>query len=102
KTQLSSSGNPSNPGVPISFTAVVSIRTAPVTSGSVSFMVGGAVVATVAVNGAGAASFTTASLPVGSTAISAVYNGAGGLLPSTSATLVQSVVPFSTVTSLFS
>jgi hypothetical protein len=88
--------------VPVTFTAVVSTRTAPVTAGSVSFMQGSTVVANVSVNSAGAASFTTASLPVGGTAISAVYNGSDGLLPSTSPTIVQSVVPFSTVTSLVS
>ena len=81
--------------------AVVSTRTAPVTAGSVNFMQGSTVVATVSVNGR-AASFTTASLPVGSTVITAVYSGVAGNLPSTSPTLVQTVVPYSTLTSLVS
>jgi hypothetical protein len=101
-TQLGSSGSPSNPGVPVTFSAAVSTRTAPVNSGSVNFIQGGTVVATVLVNSAGVASFTTMSLPVGSTAVTAVYNGFGGLLGSTSPALVQSVVPFSTVTFLAS
>jgi hypothetical protein len=101
-TQLASSGSPSNPGVPVTFSASVSTRTAPVTTGSVSFLQDGTVVATVSVNSAGTATFTTTSLPVGSTALAAVYNGNGGFLGSTSPTVVQTVVPFSTVTSLVS
>src|SRR5262249_24784787 len=101
-TQLGSLGNPSNPGVPVTLSATVRTRTAPATAGSVSFTEGTTVVATVGVDSAGVATFTTASLPVGSTAITAVYNGAGGFLGSTSPTLVQTVVPFSTVTSLVS
>jgi len=101
-TQLAGSANPSNPGVPVTFTAAVTTRTAPVTSGTVSFMQGTTVVATVSVNGAGEASLTTTSLPVGSTAITAVYNGATGILASTSPTLTQSVVPYTTLTSLVS
>jgi len=101
-TQLGSSGNPTNPGAPVTFNAMVNTRSAPVTSGTVSFMQGTTVVATVPVNGAGEASFTTTSLPVGTTAITAVYNGTAGILPSTSPTLAQSVVPYTTLTSLVS
>ena len=61
-------------------------------------MQGSTVLATVALGGGGAASFTTTSLPLGSTAITAVYTGAGGILGSTSPTLSVSVVPYRTVT----
>ena len=55
--------------------------------------------ATVSLAAAAAASFTTTSLPVGSAAITAVYNGAAGILGSTSPTLHVGG-PHSTVTSL--
>jgi hypothetical protein len=101
-TQVFSSLNPSNPGVSVTFTAVVATRTKPVTAGTVSFMQGSTVLATVSVNGAGLAAFSTASLPVGNAAITAVYNGTSSNLPSMSPTLTQSVVPYTTVTSLVS
>ena len=64
-TQLSSSGSPTNPGQPVTFTATVSTRTAPVTGGTVSFMQGGTVLATEPVTAAGTATYTTTSLPLG-------------------------------------
>jgi hypothetical protein len=100
-TGLASSSNPSHPGAPITFTATVNIRTNPVTTGTVSFLQGTTALATVPVSG-GTASFTTSALPLGSSAITAVYNGAGGNLASTSLTMSQSVVPYSTVTNLAS
>jgi Bacterial Ig-like domain (group 3) len=99
-TELSSSGSPSFPGSPVTFTATVSTRTAPVATGSVSFIQGTTVLATVPVDAEGTAAFTTTSLPVGTTSITAVYGAAGPNLGSTSNTVSQSVVPFSTVTSL--
>jgi hypothetical protein len=97
-TGLQSTTNRSNPGLPVTFTAFVSTRTAPVGAGAVSFVQGSTVLATVALGSNGAASFTTTSLPLGSTAIAAVYTGASGILGSTSSTVAVSVVPFSTVT----
>ena len=52
-TRLSSSGSPSNPGQPVTFTAAVSTRTAPVTGGTVNFMQNGTVLATEPVTAAG-------------------------------------------------
>ncbi len=101
-TGFQSSTNRSNPGLPVTFTAFVSTRTSPVASGTVNFMQGSTVLATVALGSSGAASFTTTSLPLGSTAITAVYTGTSGILGSTSPTLSISVVPFSTVTVLTS
>ena len=100
-TQLASSGNPSFPGQPVTFTASVSTRTAPVTVGTVSFMQGGVVVATVPVT-SGTAVYTTTSLPLGTTAITAVYNGTADNVGSTSVAVAQKVVPYPTATSIAS
>ena len=100
-TQLASSGNPSFPGQPVTFTASVTTRTAPVSVGTVSFMQGGVVVATVPV-ASGVAVYTTTSLPLGTTAITAVYNGTTDNVGSTSPTLAQRVVPYPTATSIAS
>jgi hypothetical protein len=100
-TQLASSGNPSFPGQPVTFTASVSTRTAPVSVGTVSFVQGGVVVATVPV-ASGTAVYTTSSLPLGTTAITAFYNGTMDNVASTSATLAQMVVPFPTATTIAS
>jgi hypothetical protein len=99
-TQLSSSGGSSSPGQPVTFTASVNTRTAPVASGSVTFMSGSTTLAVVPVNSSGYASFTTTTLPVGQTAVSAVYGGSGPNLSSTSRTLIHTVYPLATVTSL--
>jgi Bacterial Ig-like domain (group 3) len=99
--QLASSANPSFPGQPVTFSASVNTRTAPVSVGTVSFMQGGVVVATVPV-ASGAAVYTTASLPLGTTAITAVYNGTIDNVGSTSPTLAQMVVPYPTATSIAS
>lgn len=99
-TRVAGSGTPSYPGQPVTFTAAVNSRTAPVTSGTVSFQQGSTVLAMVPLNGAGTASFTTTTLPLGTTTITAVYSGAGANRASTSATVTQSVIPYTTVTSL--
>jgi Bacterial Ig-like domain (group 3) len=101
-TQLVGSGTPSNPGQPVTFTATVNSRTAPVTSGTVSFQQGSTVLAVVPLNGAGTASFTTTTLPLGTTKIIAVYSGAGANRGSTSDTVTQLVIPYTTLTSLLS
>jgi hypothetical protein len=101
-TQLSSSLNPSNPGRPVTFTATVSTRTQPVTAGTVSFQQGGTVLATVPLNGSGTASYTTTSLPLGGTTITAVYNGVPGIVGSSSPAVTESVVPYTTATALTS
>jgi hypothetical protein len=60
------------------------------------------VLGTVSVNAVGAASFTTASLPLGPNAITAVYVGTGSILSSISPAVSVSVIPYSTVTILAS
>ncbi len=89
----------SNPGQPVSFSATVSTRTAPVSAGTVTFLLGSALQVTAPVNASGVATITTLALPVGKFSVAAVYNGAGANLPSTSPSVNQSVVPYSTVTS---
>jgi hypothetical protein len=101
-TQLSSSGSPSHPGQPVSFTATVSTRTAPVSGGTVSFEMGGTVLATEPVTAGGTASFTTTSLPLGGSTITAVYSGFSNVLGSTSVGVTQLVVPYSTVATVTS
>ena len=99
-TRLTGSANPSHPGQPVTFTATVTTGTAPVTTGTVSFEQGTTVLATVPLSGSGTAMFTTAALPLGSTAITAVYNGSAGISGSTSSAWTQAVSPYSTMVTL--
>jgi hypothetical protein len=99
-TELESSANSSNPGQIVTFTASVTTRTAPASMGTVTFLLGSTALATVPVGAGGTASFSTASLPLGSNGITAVYNGAGAHQSSQSSALIQTVVPYRTVTSL--
>jgi hypothetical protein len=101
-TQLSGAPSPSNPGQEVTFTASVSTRTAPVATGTVSFRQGSTVTATIPVSGSGLATYTTAALPLGSTTITAVFSGAAGILGSSSPGVTQTVVPYTTSTSLAS
>src|SRR5204863_367673 len=73
-------------------------RTAPVTTGTVSFQQGTTVLATIPLNGSGTATFPTNALPLGSVSITAVYDGSTGILGSTSLGWNQTVVPYSTTT----
>jgi hypothetical protein len=99
-TTLESTSNASNPGQVVTFTASVNTRTSPVSTGTVSFLLGSTVLAIVPLGVNGIASFSTASLPLGTYGITAVYNAAGVNQSSQSPALIQSVVPYSTVTSL--
>ncbi|MHB1558266.1 MAG: Ig-like domain-containing protein [Isosphaeraceae bacterium] len=101
-TRLASSGGPSHPGQPVTFTASVGTRTAPVTGGTVSFEENGAIVATVPVSASGTATFTTTSLPLGTTSVVAVFGGVGNVLGSTSGSVAQQVVPYTTATAVSS
>ncbi len=89
-TTLTSGTNPSNKWRPVTFTATV----AGVSTGSVQFFDGDTALGTVALNGSGQASITTASLPVGWRPVSARYFGSATHAPSTTATpLFQTVNP---------
>src|SRR5205823_4249615 len=91
QTALDSSPNPSAFGEPVTFTATVTAAGPPVTEGSVTFREGTTVLAgPVPLDASGHASFTTASLGLGSHTISADYSGTALVSPS-SASLVQTV-----------
>ncbi|MFO0847346.1 MAG: Ig-like domain repeat protein [Gemmataceae bacterium] len=99
---LTASSNPSEFGVAVTFTAAVT-ATAGVPTGTVSFfdgatLVGGPV--TLSAGSPATAAFTTTTLGVGSHSITAVYSGAAGFNPSTSAAVAQTVNPTSTITAL--
>ena len=100
-TGLSSSTRTSHPGQPVTFTASVNTRTAPVLVGTVSFLENSTVVATIPIDD-GIATYTTSSLPVGTFAFAAVYNATAGNVGSTSPSIAQTVIPFSTTTSIAS
>jgi len=89
-TTIVSSQNPSDLGAPVTFTATVTAGS-PVTTGTVTFRDGAAVLASgVALNASGQASFTTSALASGSHTISATYDGTSHFA-SSSASLVQVV-----------
>jgi hypothetical protein len=84
---LSSNGTPSTYGNSVQFTASISPNTG---TGTVQFLDGATVMATVAVS-SGRAAFTTSSLSAGSHSIVAIYSGDSTRFPSTSAVWTQTV-----------
>jgi len=100
-TSVTSSANPSNFGSSVTFTATVTpTSTSFVPLGTVTFMDGSTVLGTASLNSLetgpyslayNQATFTTSSLPVGSDAITAVYNGDQNFEGSTSSALIQTV-----------
>ena len=96
---LVSSVNPSIFGKSVTFTATVSAQLGTPT-GSVRFLNGSTVLASVSLTG-GSAKYSTNKLPLGTNTITAVYLGNSTYLGSTSAPLYQRVVP-PTVTTLTS
>jgi Bacterial Ig-like domain (group 3) len=106
-TSLAASANPATAGQPVSFTATVKAPAGdPTPTGTVSFsqtnLTTGAqtVLAKVAVNGSGVASYTTSSLPAGANAISANYNGDGAYYPDPSLELNEQIEPAPSTTTL--
>lgn len=94
QTKLTSSLNPSGEGSPVTFTAVVSSYLNPPPNGAtVTFKKGATVLGTGTLSG-GSASFTTSTLKVGTTTVTAVYGGAN-FVGSTSEAVKQvvNVVP---------
>jgi len=97
-TTLASSLNPAKAGQPITFTATVKPKFGGTVTGTVTFMNGIAGLGTATTLGTGTidattgtATFATGNLPVGTQAITAVYNGNANLLSSTSVILKQTV-----------
>jgi probable HAF family extracellular repeat protein len=92
QTTLTSSPNPSSDGQAVTFKADVTTYLGnPPDGDSVSFMHGKTVLGAGSLNH-GIASFTTSSLPVGTTGVQAVHGGDANILGSTSATVGQVVV----------
>ncbi len=98
-TQLTSSVNPSYPGEAVTFTAAV-YGNAP--TGTVHFLDGNSLLASVTLGPYGQASYTTSGLALGNHAIQALYGGDSGNNASSSAVLTQSVAYEPTTTSLTS
>lgn len=90
-TTLTASPNPSISGEAITFTAtVISGAGTPPDGDTVNLMKSSTVLGTGTLSG-GVASFTTSSLPVGTSAVDAVYNGDLNFAPSKSTTVKQVV-----------
>jgi hypothetical protein len=90
-TVLTSSANPSSSGQSVTFTATVTSSTGVDPFGKVTFTAGGVTLGTVSVTDT-VAKISTATLPVGSTTITATYGGADSFTGS-SASLTQVVQP---------
>jgi hypothetical protein len=88
-TALTSSLNPSQVGQSVTFTATVTSSSGTPT-GSVTFLDGATVLATVGLSG-GVATFTTSTLTLGSHSITASYSGSATLAASVSPVLNQAV-----------
>ena len=101
-TTLTPSPNPSSYGQAVTFTAAVnSSAGAPPDGETVTFKKGTTVLGTGSLSG-GSASFTTSALPVGTTAIKAVYGGDSNFTGSTSKAVSQVVSKATTTTTLAS
>jgi Bacterial Ig-like domain (group 3) len=96
---ISSSANPSTLGQSVTFTAQVSPNTA---TGSIRFMDGATVLATVALSGGAATSPLLSNLTAGAHSITAVYSGDSIEAPSTSAPVTQTVSKLATGVTLTS
>ena len=106
-TSLAASANPAIAGQPVTFTATVNAPARePTATGTVSFsqtsLTTGAqnVLATVALNGSGVASYTTSTLAAGANPISANYNGDTNYYPDQSLELDEQIQPAPTTTTL--
>jgi uncharacterized repeat protein (TIGR01451 family) len=90
-TTITSSANPSSSGQTVTFTATVTSSTGLDPFGKVTFTAGGATLGTVSLKDTVAA-ISTATLPVGTSTITATYNGSPGFTGS-GASLTQTVNP---------
>ncbi|SNT34982.1 Ig-like domain (group 3) [Granulicella rosea] len=96
-TTLASSKNPSNYGSSLVLTAVVS-GTGSVPTGNVIFTDGATVLATIAVDGTGTATYATSTLAIGSHTLTAKYQGDANHSATNSSPLTQSIVQGTTTT----
>ena len=74
-TTLASSLSPSIAGQGVTFTATVKSSGTPVTTGTVTFYSGNTALGTANLDGTGTATYATSSLPVGTSSVTAAYNG---------------------------
>ena len=93
-TTLRSSPNPSNDGQLVTFVATVTTASSGIPTGSVTFRNNGTVLQMVGLTG-NTASYGTSSLPPGSNAITATYNGDSTFASSGSQVLTQNVAKLS-------
>jgi hypothetical protein len=100
-TALSTAATPTEAGTPATFTATVTSQTA-TPQGSVNFTDNGSLIGSAALNAAGAATFSTSGLSVGTHQIVATYTGSINYIASTSSAVQQVVVPAATATALTS
>jgi hypothetical protein len=98
-TTLAASPNPSAFGQSITFTATVKPQFTGTPSGTVTFKNGTTTLATIALSG-GVAKYTTSTLAVGTSSITAVYNGSASFNTSTSAVVKQVVNKATSTTTL--
>jgi sugar lactone lactonase YvrE len=105
-TTLSASLNPISAGAVLTLSAAVSATGsatgAGALTGEVTFSEGATVYGSVAINGAGNATFPISTLPAGSHSITATYSGNTNYATSTSAVLVEVVQSTATTTTLTS
>jgi len=90
-TAVRSSANPSILNSSVTLTATVSAAVIEIPTGSVTFKDGATVLATVAINAAGQATFSTSSFAVGSHSITATYSGDSNFSGGASTVLSQLV-----------
>jgi hypothetical protein len=91
-TSLTSSKNPSSSGEAVTFTAIT--RGVGIPTGGITFKDGSSVLATVALDSAGQATYTTTTFALGPHSISASYSGDANFTGSTSSALSQLVFAY--------
>lgn len=93
QTSLASSVNPALLGTAVTFTAKVT-ATAGAPTGTVQFYDAGTLLATAALDGQAAATYTTSTLALGMHPITAVYSGDANVVGSTAAALDENIVAY--------
>jgi hypothetical protein len=101
-TKLMSSTNPSSFNQPVTLTATVTSHSSGTPTGTVTFVNGADTLGTVNLNSSAQAMLMTATLPVGSNSITAIYSGDSIFSSSMSSVLKQTVNKASTTTAVTS
>src|SRR5208337_4050728 len=90
-TVLGTAPNPSNLGQAVTMTAIVTAQNGSTPTGSVVFKSNGVQIGSVQLNNSGIAVLIYSGLPLGTSSLTAVYQGSGNLAGSTSNTVLQVV-----------